>query len=82
MSREVQLYVGDALGRYGFPHGHPFGPDRQDAFWREAENQGLPKRVELCEPRQALVVACGHQQRRLRSRARTEVRRHQSDITQ
>jgi acetoin utilization protein AcuC len=53
MSREVQLYVGDALGRYGFPHGHPFGPDRQDAFWREAEIQGLPKRVELREPREA-----------------------------
>src|SRR5919206_2683469 len=53
MNREVQLYVGDALGRYGFPHGHPFGPDRQDAFWREAENQGLPKRVTLREPREA-----------------------------
>src|SRR5918997_4310173 len=53
MSREVQLYVGDALGRYGFPHGHPFGPDRQDAFWNEAEKQGLPRRVELREPREA-----------------------------
>lgn len=53
MTREVQLYVGDALGRYGFPHGHPFGPDRQDAFWSEADKRGLPKRVELREPRQA-----------------------------
>ena len=35
MTREVQLYIGDALGRYGFPDGHPFGPDRQDAFWKE-----------------------------------------------
>ena len=49
--KEVQLYVGDALGRYGFPNGHPFGPDRQDAFWKEAEKQGLPKRVTLREPR-------------------------------
>lgn len=42
MTREVQLYVGDALGKYGFPNGHPFGPDRQDAFWKEAVKQKLP----------------------------------------
>ena len=53
MTKEVQLYVGEALGRYGFPNGHPFGPDRQDAFWKEAEKQGLPKRVTLREPRVA-----------------------------
>ena len=53
MRREVQLYVGDALGAYGFPHGHPFGPDRQDAFWTEAQKQGLPQRVELKGPRAA-----------------------------
>jgi acetoin utilization protein AcuC len=49
MKNEVQLYVGEALGRYGFPDGHPFGPDRQDAFWNEAVKQGLPKRVKLRE---------------------------------
>ena len=48
--KPVALYVGDALGRYGFPHGHPFGPDRQDAFWREAQARSLDRRVELCEP--------------------------------
>jgi acetoin utilization protein AcuC len=53
MSNEVELYVGEALGRYGFPHGHPFGPDRQDAFWKEAQMQGLPQRVELRAPRAA-----------------------------
>src|SRR5829696_8538408 len=53
MTDEVQLYVGDALARYGFPNGHPWGPDRQDAFWKEAEKQGLPKRVALSEPREA-----------------------------
>jgi acetoin utilization protein AcuC len=53
MSNEVELYVGEALGRYGFPHGHPFGPDRQDAFWKEAQRQGLPQRVELRAPRVA-----------------------------
>ena len=41
MKSEVLLYVGEALGKYGFPHGHPFGPDRQDAFWKEAVKQGL-----------------------------------------
>jgi len=53
MEREVQLYVGEALGAYGFPNGHPFGPDRQDAFWKEADKQGLPKKVALREPRAA-----------------------------
>ena len=53
MKTEVSLYVGVALGRYGFPHGHPFGPDRQDAFWHETVKQGLEKRVTLCEPRAA-----------------------------
>ena len=56
MTDKVQLYVGDALGRYGFPDGHPFGPDRQDAFWKEAEKQGLPGRVELREPRVATAA--------------------------
>src|SRR6185295_3429892 len=53
MPNEVQLYVDEALGRYGFPNGHPFGPDRQDAFWKEAVKQGLPNRVALREPRVA-----------------------------
>ena len=46
----VALYVGDALARYGFPRGHPFGPDRQDAFWSETQSQGLDRRVELRAP--------------------------------
>ena len=49
----VCLYVSPLLARYGFPKGHPFGIDRQDAFWREAQKQGLDKRISLCEPRQA-----------------------------
>ncbi len=61
---EVSLYVGEALGKYGFPNGHPFGPDRQDAFWKEAVTQGLDKRVKLCEPRAA---------------AREEIRRFHSE---
>lgn len=47
MKSEVALYVDEDLGKYGFPHGHPFGPDRQDAFWKEALKQGLNKSVAL-----------------------------------
>jgi len=28
----VQVYIGPELARYGFGQGHPFGPDRMDAF--------------------------------------------------
>ena len=53
MAKEVALYVGDALGKYGFPNGHPFGPDRQDAFWKETVKQGLDKQAKLAVPRPA-----------------------------
>src|SRR5438309_7995468 len=53
MSAEVLLYVGDALGKYGFPNGHPFGPDRQDAFWKETLKQGLDKEAKVVPPRPA-----------------------------
>ena len=47
MIKEVALYVGEALGKYGFPDGHPFGPDRQDAFLSEAHKQRLDKEVKI-----------------------------------
>jgi len=53
MKNEVKLYVGESLGKYGFPHGHPFGPDRQDAFWKEAVKQGLDKRAAITDPHMA-----------------------------
>jgi len=46
----VSVYVGAALARYGFGEGHPFGPDRMDAFWRRMTGKGLDKRVTVCEP--------------------------------
>lgn len=46
----VRVYVGEALARYGFGHGHPFGPDRMDAFWNEAVRQGLDRKVAIAEP--------------------------------
>ena len=53
MKHEVALYVDEALGGYGFPDGHPWGPDRQDAFWREATRQKLDKSAEVCGSRAA-----------------------------
>lgn len=50
------VYFGDQLGWYGFGDGHPFGPDRIHAFWRETLKQGLDKRVEIMAP-----VACDEQ---------------------
>lgn len=41
------LYVDEALGRYGFPEGHPLGIDRQGAFLREARLQGLLEKVHV-----------------------------------
>lgn len=53
MKNEVALYVGDSLGKYGFPEGHPFGQDRQSAFWNEAVKQGLDHRTSITSPRAA-----------------------------
>ena len=46
----VQLYVGPELARYGFGEGHPFGPDRMDAFFNEAIRLGLDKQVTIAAP--------------------------------
>ena len=53
MTAEVVFYVGEALGKYGFPNGHPFGPDRQDAFWKETVKQGLDRQARRAESRPA-----------------------------
>lgn len=59
MKTEVALYVDEALGSYGFPDGHPWGPDRQDAFWREATGQRLDKSAEVCGSRAATFEEIG-----------------------
>ncbi|MDH3713926.1 MAG: acetoin utilization protein AcuC [Gammaproteobacteria bacterium] len=46
----VAVYFGDALARYGFGEGHPFGPDRLQAFWQETVQQGLDKQVAVAVP--------------------------------
>jgi len=50
MSTDTCVYIGDELARYGFGQGHPFGPDRLDAFWKQAQASGLDARVTLCAP--------------------------------
>ena len=57
MKHEVALYVGDSLGRYGFPDGHPFGPDRQNAFWKEAVNRRLDQRAARLDADQFRQIA-------------------------
>ena len=49
----VAVVIGERLARYGFPEGHPFGPDRHAAFVREFEARGLHRDVQLLEPREA-----------------------------
>ena len=49
----ARVYIGPELAAYGFGQGHPFGPDRMDAFWSEAVRQGLDQRVEIGEPASA-----------------------------
>jgi acetoin utilization protein AcuC len=46
----VCVYYGAALAAYGFGGGHPFGPDRLEAFWREFTRRGLDRRVAIAEP--------------------------------
>jgi acetoin utilization protein AcuC len=43
----------EALGRYGFPNGHPFGPDRLAAFLTEFRARGLTNRCLLRASREA-----------------------------
>ena len=50
MSNSPCVYIGEALAAYGFGAGHPFGPDRLDAFWQYARAQGVDQHVQLCRP--------------------------------
>jgi acetoin utilization protein AcuC len=50
MQTPVCVYIGDDLARYGFGEGHPFGPDRLGAFWRQAQGSGLDQHVTQCAP--------------------------------
>jgi acetoin utilization protein AcuC len=56
----VFMYVGDALARYGFPDGHPFGTDRQGAFLKEALSRGLDAKVAVRDPPMATIEQLQH----------------------
>lgn len=49
----VRVYHGKALAAYGFGQGHPFGPDRLNAFWQEMTRRGLDWQCDVGTP-----IAC------------------------
>ncbi len=49
----VLLVASDGAPRYGFGNGHPFGPDRQDAFMRELRRSRCYGQLRIAEPRLA-----------------------------
>jgi acetoin utilization protein AcuC len=49
----VLVIADEAIGRYGFPNGHPFGPDRLDAFLAEFRARGLAARCQSLPSRRA-----------------------------
>jgi acetoin utilization protein AcuC len=52
----VLVIADEAIGRYGFPNGHPFGPDRLDAFLTEFRARGLDARCQS-QPSRAATEA-------------------------
>ncbi len=56
MANETLLLVGEALGKYGFPDGHPLGIDRQGAFLAAAAGRRLEQRVAIATPRLATTA--------------------------
>jgi len=53
MSAPVALVAGEAIARYGFGSGHPFGSDRHECFVRELAAQGLAGELLHRSPRTA-----------------------------
>jgi acetoin utilization protein AcuC len=49
----ITVLAGEAIARYGFGEGHPFGPDRHAAFLGGLEERGLPGRIVLESPADA-----------------------------
>jgi acetoin utilization protein AcuC len=53
MPASVALVSGPEIARYGFPNGHPFGPDRHEHFLAEMKREGLIERIHPLAPRLA-----------------------------
>ncbi len=49
----VVLVAGEAIARYGFPGGHPFGTDRHEVFMTELKHAGLEDCLIHLDPRPA-----------------------------
>ena len=54
-NKETCIYLGQALADYGFKDGHPFGPQRHDAFRDELLRLGLDQQLSVQTP----VLAAG-----------------------
>ena len=52
-SNKVLLIAGDAIARYGFPGGHPFGTDRHEVFMAELKGAGMESCLLHATPRAA-----------------------------
>jgi acetoin utilization protein AcuC len=52
-TKSVLLVAGEAIARYGFPGGHPFGTDRHEVFMIELKRAGLESRLLHVDPRMA-----------------------------
>jgi len=55
MLKPVIVVTGEAIARYGFGNGHPFGLDRHECFIRELVAQGLSDQVRRLPPRAATL---------------------------
>jgi len=49
-SKDTCIYLGQALANYGFKDGHPFGPQRHDAFQTELLRLGLDRELTIQTP--------------------------------
>jgi acetoin utilization protein AcuC len=49
-AKDTCIYLGQALADYGFKDGHPFSPQRHDAFKEELLRQGLDQRLSVQTP--------------------------------
>lgn len=49
-SKNICIYLGQELADYGFKHGHPFGPQRHNAFRDELIRLGLERELAVRKP--------------------------------
>jgi acetoin utilization protein AcuC len=50
MSEQTILVSGPEIAAYGFPNGHPFGPDRHDAFMDELTRSPVFDELDVIQP--------------------------------